>query len=256
MRNLKLTIEYDGTNYSGWQIQKYGVSIQGTIESALQKILQEKIWLIASGRTDAGAHALGQIANFKTNSKITSQRLQKALNGNLPDDIKITRIEEVPFSFHSRFNAKSKGYRYLILNQTYPSAFLKNRVYFYPYPLNIRLMRQEAKYLLGRHDFKSFCASGSSAKDTIRTIKRITIKKSYRLPLSACRLANASLLIIDIEADGFLYNMARNIVGTLIEIGRAKFPRGSLKEILYAKNRKLAGPTVPACGLYLLKVKY
>ena len=252
-RNLKLEIEYDGTNYCGWQIQgrsKNKPSIQETLEKTLRKILQEKIRLIASGRTDAGVHAEAQVANFKTKANIALDKLQKALNGLLPNDITVSKVGEVKLDFHSRFAAKSKLYRYTILNQPYPSAFLEDKVYFYPYPLDIQLMRQEARCLLGRHNFKSFCASGSSAKDTIRTIKRISIKKlTYGFK-------SAPLIVIDIEADGFLYNMARNIVGTLIEIGRGKFSKGSCKRILLSKDRKLAGPTAPACGLCLLKVKY
>jgi tRNA pseudouridine38-40 synthase len=266
MRNLKLTIEYDGTNYCGWQIQSRcpSKSIQEIIEGVLRKILQEKIHLIVSGRTDAGVHAQAQVANFKTNSNISLEKLQKALNGLLPSDISISRIEEAAVDFHSRFAAKSKVYRYSILNRKFPSALLRNRVYFYPYPLDIKLMRQEARCLLGRHDFKSFCASDSGTKDTIRTIKKITIRKTnYGLStMPACRtgrdyrINNGPLIIIDIEGDGFLYNMARNIVGSLMEIGGGRFPKGSLKKILNSKDRKLAGPTVPACGLCLLKVKY
>ena len=232
-------------------------SIQGTIEKVLGKILSEKVRLIVSGRTDAGVHALGQVANFKTNSRISLRKLRWALNGLLPEDVVITKTEEARPHFHSRFDARAKVYRYTILNRNYPAALLKNRVYFYPYPLDVRLMRREARTLLGRHDFKTFCASGSSTKDTRRTIKRISIRKlSSDLRPMTYDLNEANLLAIDIEADGFLYNMVRNIVGTLIEIGRGKFPKGCLKKILLSKNRKLAGPNVPARGLYLLKVIY
>jgi len=262
-RNLKLGIEYDGSNYCGWQVQNspqtivpasakasagrhrpQRKSIQEVIEKILHKILQEKVRLIASGRTDAGVHALAQAANFKTNSKIAPHKLQRALNGLLPDDIAITGIEEESLRFHSRFDAKSKVYRYSILNRAYPSAFLRNKAYFYPYPLNIKIMQKEARGILGRHNFKSFQASGSAAKNAVRTIKKIKIAKVK------------DLIYIDIEADGFLYNMARNITGTLIEIGRGRFPERSLKKILNSRNRKIAGPTAPACGLCLLKVKY
>lgn len=250
MRNLKLTIEYDGTNYCGWQVQNSHKSIQGTIERTLQKILQEKIKLIASGRTDAGVHALAQVANFKTRKNIAASKLRFALNGNLPKDIVITKIEEVALDFNSRYSAKAKTYRYLILNRSYPSALLNKRVYVYPYPLNIKLMRQAAVCLLGRHDFKSFCASGSSVKSTVRNIKKISIR---------AMLANhklGPLIAIDIEANGFLYNMVRSIVGTFLDIGRAKISRGSMKRILKARDRKLAGSTAPAHALYLMGVKY
>ncbi len=254
MRNLKLEIEYDGTNYCGWQIQKghQSKSIQETIEKTLRKILQEKIRLIASGRTDAGVHALAQVVNFQTNSNIALDKLQRALNGNLPDDLAINKIEEVGLDFHSCFYAKSKVYRYTILNRGHPSPLLRNTAYFYPYPLALVLMQKEARCLLGKHDFKSFCASGSSAKDTVRTIKKITIKNMRNTQYAV----RSTLITIDIEADGFLYNMVRNIVGTLMEIGRDRFTEGSLKRILLAKNRKFAGPTVPARGLCLIKVKY
>ncbi|MDD4980890.1 MAG: tRNA pseudouridine(38-40) synthase TruA [Candidatus Omnitrophica bacterium] len=258
MRNIKLTIEYAGTKYAGWQVQgRRHRTIQGTLEKALQKILREKIHLIGSGRTDAGVHAFGQVANFKTDSGVPVWKIQKALNANLPGDIVITSVEDVNFDFHSRFDAKSKVYRYTVLNRAYPPAILKDKVYFYPYPLDVELMRKETKSLLGRHDFKSFCASSSSVKDTIRTIKNITIKKSaYSLQLTVYSLKKPSLITIEIEADGFLYNMVRNITGTLLEIGRGKLPAGSLKRILLAKNRRLAGPTAPAQGLCLLEVKY
>ncbi|MBU3958521.1 MAG: tRNA pseudouridine(38-40) synthase TruA [Candidatus Omnitrophica bacterium] len=253
LRNIKLTIEYDGTDYCGWQIQKSHTphasrytskSIQGTIEKVLSEILQRKIRLIGSGRTDAGVHAQGQVANFKTDSNIPLEKLQKALNALLPGDIVITKTKEVDMDFHSRFYAKSKVYRYTILNRPYPSALLKNRVYFYPYPLDIKLMRDESKVLLGRHDFSAFCASGSAHKNSARAIKKIKIIKEN------------DLLCIDIEADGFLYNMARNIAGTLIEIGRGRFPKGRLRKILLSRSRRLAGPTLPAQGLCLVKVKY
>jgi tRNA pseudouridine38-40 synthase len=257
MRNLKLSIEYDGTDYHGWQTQGRTKTIQETIEKTLRKILQERVRLIASGRTDAGVHALAQVANFKTDKDISLERLLRGLNGLLPNDITINNIEEAEPDFHSRFDVKTKVYRYCILNRKYPSSLLRDKVYFYPYPLKIGLMRRQARCLFGRHDFKSFCAAGSSAKDTVRTIKNLTIKKSpCPLPLVPCPLNEGGLIIIEIEADGFLYNMVRNIVGTLLEIGRGRLLGGSLKSILLARDRRLAGPTVPACGLYLARIKY
>ena len=246
MPNLKLEIEYEGTNYCGWQVQNRTSkkSIQETIEKALRKILQEKVKLIASGRTDAGVHALAQVANFKTTSKIPLENLQKALNSNLADDISIHKIENAGANFHSRFDAKSKIYRYTILNRTYPSALSRNTVYFCTYPLNAALMLRESRFLLGKHNFKSFQLTQKKERNPVKTIKKICIRK------------NKDLIQIDIEADGFLYNMVRSIVGTLIEIGRGKLVPGSLKKILHAKSRKLAGPTAPARGLVLLKVKY
>ena len=247
MRNLKITLEYDGTDYCGWQAQnryKQKPSIQSTLKKALYKILREKIDIIGSGRTDAGVHALAQVANFRTKSKIPLNKLQLALNNNLPADIVITKIEEARPDFNSCFDALSKVYRYTILNRSYPSAQLRNNAYFRSYPFDIQLMRQEARAILGRHDFKAFQAADKKPRSSIRTVKKVNIKK------------DGDLIYMDIEADGFLYNMVRNIVGTLIEIGRGRFPKGSLARILAAKERRFAGPAVPSCGLCLVKVKY
>jgi len=274
MRNIKLTIEYAGTNYAGWQVQnKKHRTLQETLEKALQKILQKRIKIIGSGRTDAGVHAQAQVANFKTDSTIAIGKLQKALNAVLPDDISVIKTEEAGLDFHSRFSAKSKVYRYTILNRSSRPAILKDTVYFSPYPLNLKLMRKEARDILGRHNFKSFqaadkpvrqwfgfpysqshrtagrglasnCQSHNKERDATRTIKNLKITREK------------NFIYIDIEADGFLYNMVRNIVGTLIEIGRGKLPEGSTKKILLARNRKFAGPTLPAQGLCLLAVKY
>lgn len=245
MRNFKITIEYDGTNYAGWQCQKSKKNtIQEAIESVLQEMLQEKIQLIVSGRTDSGVHAQAQVANFKTNSNISLERLHEGLNALLPDDISIAQVKDVAPDFHSRFHPKSKTYRYTILNRKHRSALLRNRVYFCRYPLKLRLMQKEAKFLLGKHDFKAFAASGKKEKSSVRIIKNISVVKKN------------GLVYIDIEANGFLYNMVRNIVGTLIDIGRGKLCAGSLKKILLSRDRKLAGPTAAPCGLCLLKVQY
>jgi tRNA pseudouridine38-40 synthase len=266
MRNLKITLEYNGTDYAGWQVQNNPASkvrslrkksIQEVIEKALQKILQEKVKVIASGRTDAGVHALAQAVNFKTNSAVSLRKIQSALNALLPQDIAVTKLEEVGLKFHAIRKARSKVYRYTILNRPYRSALLKDRVYFCTFPLNINVMRKESRCLLGRHDFRAFCASGGYAKNTVRTIKDITIKKiQYNPCLIAQKQKDYSLIVIDIEADGFLYNMVRNIVGTLIDIGRGRFKRGSLKSILYSKDRKCAGFSAPAKGLCLVNVRY
>jgi tRNA pseudouridine38-40 synthase len=261
MRNLKLIIEYDGKNYCGWQIQKKrkghparakSKSIQEAIEKTLRKILQKKIRVISSGRTDSGVHALGQVANFKTASNIPLNKLHAALNGLLPGDIVIRRIEEAGADFHSCFDAASKIYRYVILNQPHPSALLQERAYFYPYPLDIKLMRQEARTLLGRHDFRLFCASGSSVRTTTRTIKKISVNARHDKQFTASN----TLIEIDIEADGFLYNMVRKIAGTLLEIGRGRFKKGHIKKMLRSKDVNLCGPTLPARGLFLVKVNY
>jgi len=260
-RNIKLIVEYLGSGYCGWQTQNKPlalrrvdktVSIQEALENTLHKILQEKVKITGSGRTDSGVHAVAQVANFRTKSHLSLSNIGKAMNSLLPKDIAVRGVCEVNPDFHSRFSAKSKLYRYIILNNPTRSVFLKDTSFFFPYRLNINLMKKESKCLIGRHDFKSFCACGSSAKNTVRTIRRVSVKKTSN-PLSHI---SYPLIIIDIEADGFLYNMVRNIVGTLIEVGRGKFPPGSLKKILFAKNRKLAGPTASAKGLFLMRVFY
>ncbi len=245
MRNLKLTVQYEGTAYNGWQRQKNTHrTIQEIIEKILKEILQEDVVLIAAGRTDAGVHARQQIANFKTDSKSSVPKLQFALNSLLPEDIKVIHIQHVALDFHSRYGSKYKTYRYTILNRSYPDVFKRHFVYFYPFTLDLKIMQKASRVLLGRHDFSSFKKTQKDQKATLRNLKAIDIKKQ------------GHFIYIDITAQGFLYHMVRNIVGTLIEVGRGKFPEDSLKKILVAKNRKSAGPTAPACGLCLMRVKY
>lgn len=248
MRNLKIEVEYDGANYCGWQVQtahKKKRSIQQTIERSLRKLLGEKIKLIVSGRTDAGTNALKQVANFKTKSIMPLFRMRYALNCILPDDIAVRSVRNAPQDFHSRFDAKSKVYRYTILNRPSHSPLLRNKVYHYCRPLNVELMRKESKVLLGRHDFSAFRASEEKERDPVKNIKSLKITRN-----------KDGLVNIEVEADGFLYNMVRNIAGTLLEIGRGRFTEGALKKILLSRNRRQAGPTLPARGLTLMKVKY
>jgi len=254
MKNIKLTIEYDGTRYNGWQVQhenqrKKGgkvKTIQGVLEDALFNILSSRIRLISSSRTDSGVHAKGHAANFKSRTKLTPDKIKKALNSVLPPDIAIKGAEETDKDFNSQHDAVSKIYRYSICSGDYISPFLKKYAYHFRQPLDVSLMRVEAAILLGKHDFKAFRSSRSGAErdNCMRTIKRLSVKKKN------------GLIEIEIEADGFLYNMARNIVGTLIEVGRGKFTSGSTRRILKGKDRRAAGPTVPAKGLCLVEVKY
>ena len=253
MRNFKLEIEYAGTHYYGWQVQnsrkvqagyRHNQTVQRVLEDTLSKILQEDIKLTVAGRTDAGVHALGQVANFKSLSQMPRDKLRWAANCLLPKDIKLKRISNVSLDFNSRFCAKSKLYRYTILNRKYSSALLADRVYFFHYHLDLKRMRREAKVLIGRHNFKSFQATDSYERNPWRTIKFIKVRK------------DKDLLHIEIQADSFLYNMVRSIAGTLIEVGRGRFPEGSMEKILKARNRRLAGPTLPAKGLYLVRVRY
>jgi len=247
LKNFKLTIQYDGTEYNGWQRQKNtNRTIQQIIEKALKEILQQKIVLTGAGRTDTGVHAQAQVANFKTNKKVVLDKLHKGLNSLLPQDIRITHIQQVPLSFHSRFDVKEKTYRYTTLNQPYSDVFLRRYVYHYSLAgLDVKKMKKAARLLVGKHDFSSFKITGnSSSRSNIRDIKKLSVSKK------------GDYIFIDISGEGFLHKMIRGIAGTLMEIGRGKLAPESLKKILGAKNRKAAGPTAPACGLCLIKVKY
>lgn len=243
MRNLKLTIQYDGTKYCGWQKQPNSSGIQGTIEYAIYEITREKVNIIGSGRTDAGVHALGQVANFKTNSNIPAARIPDALNAKLPKDISIIDCQEVSDDFHSRYSATGKIYRYLIYNKPYRSPLYKDISYHVRYDLDIQKMRVEAQSLLGTHEFKGFMSSGSSVKDTVRTIHNISIEES------------GDLIVLQVEGNGFLYNMVRILVGTLVDIGRGRIDK-PLEEIIASQDRGEAGHTAPAHGLFLKKVHY
>jgi len=253
MRNFRLLVEYDGTDYNGWQIQsphqrrKGGrvKTVQGVLENALSALFSKKITLISSSRTDSGVHAKGHAANFQVRTGLNPQRVKKALNSLLPDDIVIRKVEEARPHFNAQYDAVSKLYRYSVYAGDYPPVFLRRYVYHIRQPLDPPLMRKEAAALLGRHDFSAF-KSNDGRRDVScrRNIKRLDIKKKNRT------------VLIEIEADGFLHNMVRNIVGTLIEVGRGKFPPGSVKKILKSRKRSAAGPAAPAKGLCLVGVKY
>jgi len=243
-RNLKLTLEYDGENYHGWQRQPRVTTIQGIIEEALAKVLQKKISLIGAGRTDAGVHARGQVANFKTKSNLPLKNLKAALNSLLPEDIVVKHAVHVSNDFHARYDARSKLYRYTILNAPLSSPLLRKYVYFFSYPLDIKAMKRAAKFLAGRHDFSSFRGAGTARENYIRKVKRLKVS------------TEKELICLDMEADGFLYNMVRIIAGTLLDVGRGKITASEVRKILEAKDRRQAGPTLPARGLCLLKVKY
>ncbi|MFA5060197.1 MAG: tRNA pseudouridine(38-40) synthase TruA [Candidatus Omnitrophota bacterium] len=251
MRAFKLTIEYDGTHFSGWQSQtKTTRTVQGEIELALKKLFGKKVKLHGSGRTDSGVHAQGQVAHFRVNTPRTTEVILQALNANLPDDISILECCEVPKGFHARYSTKTKTYRYTILNRKTRSPVGRQFFYFCPYALNVARMRRASKALIGEKDFKSFQASDTAknralkTKNTVRTIKQLRIRKKN------------DFIYIDITANGFLYKMVRNIVGTLLSIGRGKLSQESIKNILTEKNRNYASATAPAKGLCLLKVNY
>ena len=244
MRNVKLTIEYDGTGYCGWQRQSNGPSVQDVIEKTLNRTLGETVQLIGSGRTDSGVHARAQVANFKTGSRLTTKRLLLALNSGLPKDVAILKVEETSSGFNARFKARRKVYRYSILNCPIHSPLTMRYSYQCRQALDVGLMKSESRALLGRHNFKSFRARDKRHRSSITNIRRIAITRKKKH------------IYIDIEANGFLYNMVRIIVGTLIDIGRGKLKKGDMEKILKAKNRVLAGPTAPAKGLCLMEVIY
>ena len=244
MRNIKLTIEYDGTNFNGWQKQEGKRTVQGEIEIALQKVLKEQVSITGSGRTDAGVHALGQVANFKTNKTIKTNELLFAINTVLPHDIVVNNIEEVDDDFNARISAKKKHYRYVINNDTFPSALNYNREYHYKHFLDVESMKLAANDLKGKHDFKAFSKTGSSIETTEREIYLLEINRF------------GTRVIVDIVGNGFLYNMVRIIVGTLIEIGDGKLDICTIKNMLETKQRNLGGRTVGPEGLYLVDVSY
>lgn len=243
MRNLKITLQYNGKNYCGWQKQPNALGIQGTVEKAIYEITKEEVKVTASGRTDAGVHALGQVANFKTESKIPADRLPDALNAKLPKDISIISCEEVDIDFHARYNACGKTYRYLIYNKPYRSPLYKDLSYHVRYDLDLDKICLEAKSLIGTHDFGGFMSSGSSVKDTVRTIYDVDIQE------------NDGMISIEVSGNGFLYNMVRIIVGTLVDIGRGRI-KHNMEEIINSKSRSMCGHTAPAHGLFLKKVNY
>ncbi|GFR35257.1 tRNA pseudouridine(38-40) synthase TruA [Thermobrachium celere] len=244
MRNIKLIIEYDGTNYVGWQKQKNGLSISEVIEDAIFKITKQSVNLIGSGRTDAGVHARGQVANFLIETKIPADKLKDAINSKLPSDISIISSEEVDESFHARYSSKGKWYSYTILNRVEPSPFYNKYAAHIKYKLDLDKMIKASKYLIGQHDFAAFKSEGSSVKTTVRTIYKIDINK------------DGDIIRLDFEGDGFLYNMVRIITGTLIDVGRGKIQTEDVQKILNSKDRRNAGFTAPACGLCLEKVYY
>jgi tRNA pseudouridine38-40 synthase len=244
MRNIKLVIEYDGTGYNRCQKQKDQRTIQQEIENALEKILKNKMHLIGSGRTDSGVHALGQVANFKTDSNILPNELLMALNAMLPQDIVIVDASYEKEDFNSRISAKKKHYRYVINNSKLPSALNKDREYHYKYYLDVDNMKLAAKDLIGKHDFRAFMAAGSKVVDTKREMYDIKINTLN------------GRIIIDVIGNGFLYNMVRIIVGTLLDIGSGRLDICTIKNMLLTGDRNLGGKTVPPQGLYLVNVEY
>jgi len=245
MRNIRLLIEYNGTNYYGWQIQPKGQTVQGLIEEKLALVTGEEIHLIGSGRTDAGAHALGQVAHFKTKSYMNLSSIQRALNSLLPADIVIRRADEVEEDFHARKRSTGKIYEYRILNQDVRSAFHRMYAWHIPQKLDFKEMKKATGWLIGEHDFSSFRSVGSPTRTTVRRVIRAEWQRG-----------RDGLIRFEIEANGFLKQMVRAIVGTLIEVGKGKISSEEFQRIFESRDRKMAGPTAPAHGLFLKEVKY
>ena len=244
MRNIKLTIEYDGKDFNGWQKQPNKLNIQGEIERSIKDITGEDVDLIASGRTDAGVHALGQVANFKTDSNIPVEKIPIALNTKLKRSIRILAAEEVDERFHSRYNCKKKTYKYVINNSANGTAIYRNLEYNFSQELNVDKMNEAVKYFIGEHDFKGFKASGTSSKSSVRTNYDAKVYK------------NGDRVNIELTGNGFLYNMVRIISGTLIDVGIGKILPEEVPDIINSKERTKAGKTLPPNGLYLIKVEY
>jgi tRNA pseudouridine38-40 synthase len=244
MRNLKLIIEYDGTHYQGWQSQKNGLTTQDVLEEALSQILNQKIRVNGSGRTDSGVHALGQVANVKTESALDTNALLKGANSLLPPDILIKHIEEVPENFHARFSATSRIYEYRIWNTSQPSVFSRSYSWWVQTPLDVEVMRKAAFCLIGWHDFSSFQGADHEKVSPEREVMEVGFRHE------------GPEVIFFIQANAFLRHMVRNIMGTLVAVGKGKMSHQEFVEIVEARDRAKAGKTAPAQGLFLKEVCY
>lgn len=245
MRNIKLVIEYDGTNYHGWQIQPSALTVQEVIENKIEIMSRQRVRLTGSGRTDAGVHALGQVAHFLTHSTIPAEGFQKGLNSLLPCDIVVQSAEEVDLQFHAQYGARRKTYRYVILHRQVPSALFRNYSWHIPAALNVPDMEEASRFLTGKQDFTSFQGADADTEDPIREVFRA--EWSVKEP---------EFLHFTIEADGFLRHMVRNIVGTLVEVGKRRRSPEQFGQVLRARDRRQAGITAPPQGLFLVEVKY
>ena len=248
MRRIKLTVAYDGTNYCGWQIQPNGITIEEVLNKKISKLTGEDIRVIGASRTDSGVHALGNVAVFDTGSSIPPERFTYALNQRLPDDIVVVRSEEVAEDWHPRYCDTTKTYEYHIWNAPVPDPTRRLTHYFVSYRLNLEDMRKAAAYLVGEHDFASFCNIRTNVEDTVRTV--------YELHVLEEKTARGSALTIRIKGNGFLYNMVRIIVGTLLRVGRGFYTPEQVKDILEAKDRQAAGITAQPQGLMLMEIEY
>ena len=244
MKRVMLTVAYDGTNYHGWQVQPNGITIESVLNQALTELTKEPITVIGASRTDSGVHAVGNVAVFDTHTKIPPEKISYALNQRLPEDIVVQHSCEVPPDFHPRRCASKKTYEYKILNRTFPLPLHRLDCYFTYRRLDLEKMRQAAGYLVGEHDFRSFCSVNSQAETTVRTIYSLTVSR------------DADLITIRVTGSGFLYNMVRIIAGTLLQAGMGERRPKDMQEILNARNRAAAGPTAPAHGLTMIGIEF
>lgn len=244
MKRIKLTVAYDGTNYYGWQKQPDAVTVEEVVNRELTRLLQEPIEVIGASRTDSGVHALGNVAVFDTDTRIPPEKISYALNARLPKDIVIQDSKEVPPDFHPRRTDCVKTYEYRILNTRFPVPTMRLYAHYVYKPLDVEKMQAAAAFLVGEHDFASFCSAGSQVKETVRTIYRLDLKRE------------GNMVSFQVEGNGFLYNMVRIIAGTLIEVGISSYPPERVREMLEARDRIRCGPKAPACGLTLVGIRY
>lgn len=243
-KKVRLFVAYDGSNYCGWQVQPNGNTIEAELNKALTDLLGEEITVIGASRTDAGVHSLGNVAIFTTTARMPAEKFSYALNQRLPEDIVVQKSDEVPLDWHPRYVESKKSYQYRILNREFPLPLERKNSYFYYRALDVARMQQAASYLVGEHDFKSFCAANAQVETTVREIYSCDV----------CR--EGEIITITVIGSGFLYNMVRIIAGTLIEVGNGAMEPARIPEILAAADRSAAGPTAPACGLTMLGVEY
>lgn len=244
MKRVKMVVAYDGTNYSGWQLQKNAVTIEQKLNEALFDLLGEEIQVIGASRTDAGVHSLGNVCVFDTDTRMPAEKISYALNTRLPEDIVVQSSCEVDLEFHPRAGKSKKTYEYRILNRDFRDPTRRLDTYFYHYDLDVDAMQKAGDYLVGEHDFKSFCSVHAQVETTVRTLYACTVTR------------DEDVIKIRVTGNGFLYNMVRIIAGTLIEVGAGKKSPESVLEMLEATDRQTAGPTAPACGLTMIGIEY
>ncbi|MEX1232325.1 MAG: tRNA pseudouridine(38-40) synthase TruA [Planctomycetaceae bacterium] len=260
MRNIKLKLAYDGTAYAGWQVQPGRATVQEKLQQAIEKLTGERANVIASGRTDSGVHALAQVANFQTQSRIPADRWVPALNSELPPDIVVRHAEEVDAEFHATYAAKWKTYRYVIYTGETRNPFFRRYSYHVMQALDLPAMQDAAKHLVGKHDFRCFETEFPNRATSVRTIHDLRICRAASIPswhdAETSSASTGKFIWLEVTADGFLYNMVRAITGTLLQVGLGRWPAELVRTILETGDRKHAGPTAPACGLFLVHVEY